>query len=75
MIDYAHTPDGLENIIKTVKGFAKGRVITVFGCGGDRDSAKRPKMGKIAGDLSDFCVVTSDIPRTEDPEAIFERYS
>ena len=72
MIDYAHTPDGLENIIKTVKGFAKGRVITVFGCGGDRDSAKRPKMGKIAGDLSDFCVVTSDNPRTEDPEAILK---
>lgn len=72
MIDYAHTPDGLENIIKTVKGFAKGRVITVFGCGGDRDAAKRPKMGKIAGELSDFCVVTSDNPRTENPQLIID---
>lgn len=70
MIDYAHTPDGLENIIKTVKGFAKGRVITLFGCGGDRDKTKRPKMGKIAGELSDFSIVTSDNPRTEDPDAI-----
>lgn len=67
LIDYAHTPDGLENIIKTVKGFAKGRTITVFGCGGDRDRTKRPKMGKIAGELSDFCVVTSDNPRSEEP--------
>lgn len=72
MIDYAHTPDGLENIIKTVKGFSKGRVITVFGCGGDRDAAKRPKMGKIAGELSDFCVVTSDNPRTENPQLIID---
>ena len=70
MIDYAHTPDGLQNIISTVKGFAKGRVITLFGCGGDRDKTKRPKMGRIAGGLSDFSVVTSDNPRTEDPEAI-----
>lgn len=72
MIDYAHTPDGLENIISTVRGFCKGRVVTVFGCGGDRDATKRPKMGKIAGDLSDFCVVTSDNPRTENPEKIIE---
>lgn len=72
MIDYAHTPDGLENIISTIKGFCKGRVITVFGCGGDRDKTKRPKMGKIAGDLSDVCVVTSDNPRTEDPELIIK---
>ena len=72
MIDYAHTPDGLENIISTIKGFCKGRVITVFGCGGDRDRTKRPKMGKIAGDLSDVCVVTSDNPRTEDPELIIK---
>ena len=72
MIDYAHTPDGLENIISTVKGFAKGRVVTVFGCGGDRDNTKRPKMGKIAGDLSDFCVVTSDNPRSENPDKIIE---
>ncbi len=70
MIDYAHTPDGLENIIKSVRGFAKGRVVTLFGCGGDRDRTKRPLMGKMAGELSDFCIVTSDNPRTEDPEAI-----
>lgn len=73
MIDYAHTPDGLENIIKTVKGFAQGRVVTLFGCGGDRDPVKRPIMGKIAGSLSDFCVITSDNPRTEDPMAIIRQ--
>ena len=67
LIDYAHTPDGIENILKTVKGFAKGRTVIVFGCGGDRDNTKRPIMGKIAGELADFCVVTSDNPRTEDP--------
>lgn len=72
MIDYAHTPDGLENIINTVRGFCKGRVVTVFGCGGDRDKTKRPIMGDIAGKLSDFCVVTSDNPRTENPSAIIE---
>lgn len=70
IIDYAHTPDGLYNVISTIRGFCKGRIITVFGCGGDRDSTKRPKMGKIAAVLSDFCVVTSDNPRTEDPEKI-----
>lgn len=72
IIDYAHTPDGLENVIKCVKGFAQGRVITLFGCGGDRDNAKRPIMGKIAGELSDFCIVTSDNPRTENPELIID---
>ena len=72
IIDYAHTPDGLENIIATVKEFAKGSVITLFGCGGDRDKMKRPQMGKIAGTLSDFCIVTSDNPRTEDPASIIE---
>ncbi len=70
IIDYAHTPDGLYNVIKTIRGFCKGRVITLFGCGGDRDSDKRPKMGKIAAALSDYCVVTSDNPRSEDPEKI-----
>ncbi len=70
LIDYAHTPDGLENIIDTVRGFAEGRVITLFGCGGDRDKTKRPIMGQIAASLSDFAVVTSDNPRTEDPAAI-----
>ncbi len=70
IIDYAHTPDGLENIIKTVRGFAKGRVITMFGCGGDRDKTKRPIMGEMTASLSDFSVVTSDNPRTEDPISI-----
>lgn len=70
LIDYAHTPDGIENILKTVKGFAKGRTIIVFGCGGDRDNTKRPIMGRIAGQLADFCVVTSDNPRTEEPMRI-----
>lgn len=70
IIDYAHTPDGLENIIKCVKGFAEGRTITLFGCGGDRDNTKRPIMGEIAGKLSDFSIITSDNPRTEDPEKI-----
>ena len=72
LIDYAHTPDGVENVLRAVRGFAKGRVIALFGCGGDRDSTKRPKMGKIAADLADFCVVTSDNPRTEDPKAIID---
>lgn len=67
MIDYAHTPDGLENILNCIKSFAKGRVITVFGCGGDRDRTKRPVMGKVAGRLSDIAIVTSDNPRTENP--------
>lgn len=70
IIDYAHTPDGLLNILNTIRDFAKGRIVTVFGCGGDRDKTKRPKMGKIAGELSDFCIVTSDNPRTEEPGAI-----
>lgn len=70
MIDYAHTPDGIENILKAVRGFAKKRVIAVFGCGGNRETAKRPKMGRIAGELADYCVVTSDNPRLEDPEEI-----
>lgn len=70
IIDYAHTPDGLENIINTVKEFAKGRVITLFGCGGDRDNTKRSVMGEISGRFSDYSIITSDNPRTEDPEAI-----
>lgn len=72
MIDYAHTPDGVENILKTARGFAKGRVVVVFGCGGDRDATKRPIMGRIAGQLADFCVVTSDNPRTEEPMSIIK---
>ena len=70
LIDYAHTPDGLENVISSVKYFCKGRVITVFGCGGDRDPMKRPIMGEIGVKLSDIAVITSDNPRTEDPDAI-----
>lgn len=70
IIDYAHTPDGLDNICRTLKGCARGRLVTVFGCGGDRDKGKRPKMGAIAARWSDFLVVTSDNPRTEDPGAI-----
>lgn len=72
IIDYAHSPDGLENIITALKEIAKGRVVTLFGCGGDRDKTKRPKMGRIAAELSDFCVVTSDNPRSENPSAIIE---
>ncbi len=70
IIDYAHTPDGLLNILNAIRGFAKGRIVTLFGCGGDRDKTKRPQMGKIAGELSDFCIVTSDNPRSEEPKAI-----
>ncbi len=72
IIDYAHTPDGLEKIIHTVKGYAKGRVITLFGCGGDRDKTKRPVMGEISGKYSDITIITSDNPRTEDPMEIIE---
>ena len=70
LIDYAHSPDGLENVLTSVKGFAKGRTIALFGCGGDRDKTKRPKMGRIAADIADFVVVTSDNPRTEKPADI-----
>ena len=72
LIDYAHTPDGLENVLTAVKGFCKGRVIAVFGCGGDRDPIKRPIMGRIGVTESDFAIITSDNPRTEDPMAIIE---
>ncbi len=72
IVDYAHTPDSLENILKTAQEFVKGRIITVFGCGGDRDRTKRPIMGEIGGRLSDFCVITSDNPRSENPEKILD---
>ena len=70
LIDYAHTPDGLENVLSSVRGFCRGRLIAVFGCGGDRDPIKRPIMGKIGAQLADLAVVTSDNPRTEEPMAI-----
>ncbi|MFV0504330.1 MAG: UDP-N-acetylmuramoyl-L-alanyl-D-glutamate--2,6-diaminopimelate ligase [Lachnospirales bacterium] len=70
IVDYAHSPDGILNITKSAREFTKGRVITVFGCGGDRDSSKRPIMGKVAGENSDFCIITSDNPRSEDPKQI-----
>ncbi len=72
IIDYAHTPDGLLKAIEAVRGFTKGRVITLFGCGGDRDKTKRPKMGRVATDLSDIAIITTDNPRTEDPEEIIK---
>ena len=68
--DYSHKPDALENVLQSVKGFAKGRTVVLFGCGGDRDKTKRPVMGAIAAQLADFVIVTSDNPRTEKPEAI-----
>ena len=70
LIDYAHTPDGLENVLSSVRNFCKGELISVFGCGGDRDPIKRPIMGRIGTELSDRAIITSDNPRTEDPEAI-----
>lgn len=73
ILDYAHSPDGLEKVITAVKDFAKGRVVTLFGCAGNRDSTKRPLMGKIVGSLSDFVIVTSDNPRGEDPETIIDQ--
>ena len=70
LIDYAHTPDGLDNVLRSVRDFCKGRLIAVFGCGGDRDPIKRPIMGRIGAELADVAIVTSDNPRTEDPNAI-----
>ena len=72
LIDYAHTPDGLQNILATINESKIGRSVILFGCGGDRDKTKRPQMGGIASTLADHCIITSDNPRTEDPHAIIE---
>ena len=70
IVDYAHTPDGVKNVLETARQIVKNRIITVFGCGGDRDNTNRPIMGRIAAELSDIVIATSDNPRTEDPEKI-----
>ena len=70
LIDYAHSPDGMVNVLTSVKGFAKGRTVALFGCGGDRDRTKRPKMGAVAAEIADFVIVTTDNPRTEKPADI-----
>lgn len=72
IIDYAHTPDGLEKVLDTIRTMKPKRVVTLFGCGGDRDATKRPQMGEIASVMSDFVIVTSDNPRTENPSKIIE---
>ena len=72
IVDYAHTPDGLENVLKTVRQIAKRHIIVVFGCGGDRDRSKRPIMGELAVEYGDIVIATSDNPRSEDPDAILD---
>ncbi len=73
IVDYAHTPDALQRVLTTAKKLTKGKLITVFGCGGDRDKGKRPLMGKVASELSDYAIVTSDNPRSEDPLEIIDQ--
>ena len=73
MIDYAHSPESLQNILQAAKSYTRGRVICVFGCGGDRDSGKRPIMGEISGKIADYTIITSDNPRTEEPQKIVEQ--
>jgi UDP-N-acetylmuramoyl-L-alanyl-D-glutamate--2,6-diaminopimelate ligase len=70
LVDYAHTPDSLENVLRAARRLTEGRLIAVFGAGGDRDRDKRPKMGRAGAGLSDLAIVTSDNPRSEDPDAI-----
>ena len=70
MIDYAHSPESLQNILQAAKSYTRGRVISLFGCGGDRDSGKRAVMGEISGKIADYTIITSDNPRTEDPQKI-----
>ena len=72
MIDYAHSPESLESILSAVKTYTRGKLISVFGCGGDRDATKRPIMGEISGKIADFTIITSDNPRTEDPNKIIK---
>lgn len=72
-VDYAHSPDSLENVLRTAQGFTRGRLIAVFGCGGDRDRTKRPIMGRIAGGIADYTIITSDNPRSEDPLSIVQQ--
>ena len=73
MIDYAHSPESLQNILQAAKSYTRGRVISVFGCGGDRDSGKRPIMGEISGKIADYTIITSDNPRTEEPKKIVDQ--
>ena len=73
MIDYAHSPESLENILNAVKSYTRGKVISLFGCGGDRDTSKRSIMGEISGRIADYTIITSDNPRTEEPEKIIEQ--
>jgi UDP-N-acetylmuramoyl-L-alanyl-D-glutamate--2,6-diaminopimelate ligase len=72
LVDYAHTDDALQNVLATLKPLCRGRLTVVFGCGGDRDKTKRPRMARVTEQLADVVVVTSDNPRTEKPEAIIE---
>ena len=72
ILDYSHSPDALKNILETVREFTRGRLIALYGCGGDRDQGKRPIMGEIGGQLADLCILTSDNPRSEDPMSILQ---